>query len=105
MPTPGPVAYQVHLSSFTSAVMSRGFDQVTPSSVLDVTHTVHVPLDVPARIAFSESEPRLWVCSRKMAPLCRSTTAHGLPAAALNGMASRAAQNPVRSTSISHLLS
>ena len=42
---PGPVAYQLQSRALTAAVMSMGFDQVTPSSVLLHTHAVRVPLD------------------------------------------------------------
>src|SRR5262245_45411579 len=47
MPTPGPVAYQVHSGFFTSFVISSGFAQVAPSSVLCDTHAVRVPSPVP----------------------------------------------------------
>src|SRR5262252_8508381 len=79
MPTPGPVAYHVHSGFFTSRVISTGFAQVAPSSVLLVTHTVRVPLLLPPTIAASLSVPRLWVMSNQMVPVFASTTGHGLP--------------------------
>src|SRR5262245_58725593 len=77
-PQPGPVAYHVHFGSFTSLVISAGFDQVAPSSVLLVTQTVRVPLPVPSRILRSVSSPRLCVKSSQTVP-AESTTGQGLP--------------------------
>src|SRR6476469_5346247 len=79
MPTPGPVAYHVHLLSLTSFVTSAGFDHVTPSSSLFVTQTLRVPLLVPSRMVRSLSLPRLCVSSSQTVPVLRSTTAQGLP--------------------------
>src|SRR5262245_41063362 len=79
MPTPGPVAYQVHSLSFTSFVISAGFAQVTPSSVLCVTQTPRVPWLVPSTIFASVSLPRLCVSSNQIVPVRASTTGQGLP--------------------------
>src|SRR5687768_10645599 len=79
MPTPGPVAYHVQSGRFTSLVILRGGDHVTPSSSLVVTQTVRVPLLVPRLICPSASSPRLCVLSRTTVPVRSSATAHGLP--------------------------
>src|SRR5581483_332664 len=79
IPTPGPVAYQVQSGRLTSRVISTGFDQEAPSSVLLLTQTERGPLLVPATICASLSWPRLCVISSQIAPVARSTTAHGLP--------------------------
>src|SRR5688500_2498848 len=79
MPTPGPVAYHVQPGRFTSLVISRGGDHVTPSSSLVVTQTVRVPTLVLRLIWPSASSPRLWVLSSTTVPVRSSTTAHGLP--------------------------
>src|SRR5262245_39075829 len=77
MPTPGPVAYQVHSALLTARVISTGSDQVAPSSVLFVTQTVRPPL--PARVFASVSWPRLCVRRSQTVPVPRSTTGQGLP--------------------------
>ena len=56
MPAPGPVAYQVHCAGFTSPVIWRGGDQVSPSSPLSVSQAVPRPFalavhDVPFPVA------------------------------------------------------
>src|SRR5437867_12990264 len=79
MPTPGPVAYHVQFSFFTLLVISLGFAQVAPSSVLLVTHTVRPALLLPLTIADSESVPRLCVRRSQTVPGLASTTGHGLP--------------------------
>src|SRR3954451_3651974 len=79
MPTPGPVAYHVHVGFFTAAVMSRGFDHVTPSSALDVTHADRLARADAVVMSFSLSSPRLWVISSQVVPVDWSTTGQGLP--------------------------
>src|SRR5262245_38564415 len=79
MPTPGPVAYQVHFGCLVVAVISTGLAQVTPSSSLLVIQTLRVPLLVPSTICDSLSSPRLCVSGSQMVPVARSTTGHGLP--------------------------
>src|SRR5689334_23194890 len=78
MPTPGPVAYHVHSGFFTLAVISIGFDHVTPSSSLFKTHTVIPARLEPAVISFSLSAARFCVVKSQSVPVLRSTTAHGL---------------------------
>ena len=78
MPAPGPVAYQVHPGSFTSAVISSGADQVTPWSSLRSTQIVRVPSEVPAMISDSWSWPRFLVERSTIAP-SSVTTGQGLP--------------------------
>src|SRR5437879_3854 len=79
MPTPGPVAYQVHSGSFVVAVISTGLDQVSPSSVLFVIQHVRVLLLVRASICRCVSSPRFLVKGSQMVPLARSMTGHGFP--------------------------
>src|SRR4029453_15904767 len=79
MPTPGPVAYHDQPGFFTSLVISTGFVQVAPSSVLLVIQTVRVPLLLPETRSASVSLPRLWVRRRQIVPVFASTTGHGLP--------------------------
>src|SRR5436189_6375443 len=79
MPTPGPVAYQVHFGSLVVAVISIGLAQVTPSSSLLVIQAVREPLLVPSMICDSLSSPRLCVNGSQMVPVARSTTGQGLP--------------------------
>ena len=59
--------------------MSRGAAQVWPSSVLEVTQTVRVPLLLLAVMSASLSLPRLCVISSQMVSVKRSTTGQGLP--------------------------
>ena len=66
---PGPVAYHVHSGRLTLAVISTGADQVSPSSVLFIAHTVRVPSLVPAMMSFSRSVPRLCVVSSQIVPV------------------------------------
>src|SRR5262245_49466433 len=79
MPTPGPVAYQVHSGRFTSFVISAGLSHVAPSSVLFVIQTVRDPLLVPDTILASVSSRKLWVMSSQTVPVFRSTTGQGFP--------------------------
>src|SRR5262245_13344513 len=79
MPTPGPVAYHVHPDPLTLVVISTGADQVTPSSVVFMTHTVRLPALVPAMMSFSRSVPAFCVDSNHIVPVARSITGHGFP--------------------------
>jgi len=60
-------------------VISLGALQVRPSSRLEQTHAVRVPVAVPCTIAASRSSPRLWVSNNQTVPVTRSNTAQGLP--------------------------
>src|SRR5262245_8983672 len=79
IPTPGPVAYQPQVGSFTDAVMLEGVDHARPSSLLCNSQTVRSPLVFFDVICFSFTAPGLWVASSKMLPVVWSTTAQGLP--------------------------
>ena len=78
MPTPGPVAYQVQSGFFTSLVISTGFAQVTPSSVL-LRHPdgAACPCSLPSTICASVSLPRLCVSSSQMVPVLRRRPGRG----------------------------
>ena len=58
MPIPGPVAYQVQSGFFTAPVISTGFDQVAPSSVLLHAQTV------PRALALAVDDPRLGILTQ-----------------------------------------
>src|SRR5260221_6106718 len=79
MPAPGPVAYQRQSGFLTEDVISIGVDQVAPSSLLLISHTVRLAAVTPSTISASLGPPGLRVSSRKIAPLLRSTTMAGLP--------------------------
>src|SRR5262245_6463391 len=79
MPTPGPVAYHVQCGFFTSPVISTGFAQVAPSSVLFVIQTVREAVLLPLTIFASVSMRRLWVSRSQTVLVFASTTGHGLP--------------------------
>src|SRR6185369_1352026 len=63
MPFPGPVAYQFQSFAFTDVVISRGLDQVRPSSCDESINTPSL-----SRLKGSQS-----------VPVCCSTTGQGLP--------------------------
>src|SRR6186713_1983233 len=79
MPTPGPVAYQLHDGSLTDFVISPGFDQVFPSSSERDIQTVRVLKPFFALMADSLSRPSLCVISNRITPMSSSSTAQGLP--------------------------
>ncbi len=74
-----PIFGHVQSGFFTSRVISIAVDQVTPSSVLFITHTVRLDLLVPAMMSLSRSSPAFLVVNNQIVPLARSTPGHGFP--------------------------
>ena len=76
-PWHGPVAYQLQVGSLTSPVISRGSSQLSPSSRLQVTHTVRGAL--PSTIRFSGPSAKFLQNSSQTMPVSRSSTGAALP--------------------------